>query len=263
MEQLSAKREEELREFEKKLGTSFLNRILLNQSLTHSSYGHEHKVPDNERLEFLGDAILKLVISEYLYHKFPDRAEGDLTKIRAAVISDDTLASVGRRTNIGNFLLLSNNEKRTGGTRRKSNLANAFEAVIGAVFLDAGIGKSREMILGVLVSEIDKVSKEGYIRDFKSALQEYAQKRKWELPRYRVVKETGPKHRRVFWMEVKIKGRGYGMGRGRNKKEAEQRAAMHALNRLKSESRSNTGKKRPERKGIRNILTNVRKRMKI
>jgi len=258
MEQLSAKRKEELQEFEKKLGTSFLNKTLLNQSLTHSSYGHEHKIPDNERLEFLGDAILKLVISEYLYHKFPERAEGDLTKIRAAVISDETLAGGGRRINVGNYLLLSSNEKRTGGTRRKSNLANGVEAVIGAVFLDAGIGKSREMILGVLVSEIDKVSKEGYIRDFKSALQEYTQKRKWELPRYRVVKETGPKHRRVFWMEVKIKGRSYGTGRGRNKKESEQRAAMQALNRLKSETRGGTKKK-----GLRNILTNVRKRIKI
>ncbi len=258
MEQLSAKREEVLSELEKKLGTSFLNKALLNQSLTHSSYGHEHKIPDNERLEFLGDAILKLVISEYLYHKFPERAEGDLTKIRAAVISDETLAVIGRRINIGDFLLLSSNEKRTGGTRRKSNLANGFEAVIGAVFLDAGIGKSREMILGVLVSEIDKVSKEGYIRDFKSALQEYTQKRKWELPRYRVVKETGPKHRRVFWMEVKIKGRSCGAGRGRNKKEAEQRAAMAALSRLRSETRGGTKKK-----GIHNIITNVRKRMKI
>jgi ribonuclease III len=263
MEQLSVKRQEELNEFEKKIGTSFLNQALLNQSLTHSSYGHEHKLPDNERLEFLGDAILKLVISEYLYHKFPDRAEGDLTKIRAAVISDETLAVIGRRINIGDYLLLSSNEKRTGGARRKSNLANGLEALIGAVFLDAGLGKSREMILGVLVSEIDKVSKEGYIRDFKSALQEYTQKRKWELPRYRVVKETGPKHRRVFWMEVKIKGRGYGSGRGRNKKEAEQRAAMAALTRLKSESRGSSGKKKTDKKGIRNILTNVRKRMKM
>lgn len=261
MEQLSPRREEELYEFEKRLGTSFLNKSLLNQSLTHSSYGHEKKIPDNERLEFLGDAILKLVISEYLYHKFPERAEGALTKIRAAVISDETLAGVGRKINVGNYLLLSANEKRTGGTRRKSNLANALEAVIGAVFLDAGIGKSREMILSFLTGEIDKVSREGYIRDYKSALQEFAQKRKWELPRYRVLKETGPKHRRVFWMEVKVRGRRYGTGRGRNKKESEQRAAMHALNRLKSEERGH-GKKK-EKKGIGGIISQVRKRMKM
>jgi len=261
MEQFSSHREKELLEIEKKLGTSFLNKALLNQSLTHSSYGHEQKISDNERLEFLGDAILKLVISEYLYHKFPERAEGDLTKIRAAVISDETLAGVGRKLNIGNYLLLSANEKRTGGTRRKSNLANALEAVIGAVFLDAGIGKSREMILGFLSSEIDKVSKAGYIRDYKSALQEYTQKRKWELPRYKVMRETGPKHRRVFWTEVKIRGRKCGIGRGRNKKEAEQRAAMHALNKLKIEEKGKG--KRKEKKGIGGIISHVRKRIKM
>ena len=259
MKQISPQREKELQEIEKKLKTSFLNKALLNQALTHSSYGHEAKAPDNERLEFLGDAILKLVVSEYLYHKFPERAEGDLTKIRAAVISDDTLAGVGRRLYLGDYLLLSANEKRTGGARRKSNQANAFEAVIGAVFLDAGIGKSRELILGLLEAEIEKVSREGYIRDYKSALQEFTQKHKWELPRYRVIKETGPKHRKVFWMEVKIKGRRYGVGRGRNKKESEQRAAMQALRRLKMEGK---GKKR-EGKGFRGLISQVRKRIKI
>ncbi|MFC1540711.1 ribonuclease III, partial [Candidatus Margulisiibacteriota bacterium] len=248
----------ELHECEKKLGTSFLNKVLLNQSLTHSSYGHEQKIPDNERLEFLGDAILKLVVSEYVYHKFPERAEGDLTKIRAAVISDETLANVGRKLNLGSYLLLSANEKRTGGMRRKSNLANTLEAVIGAVFLDSGIGKSREMILGFLASEIEKVSRVGYITDFKSTVQEYAQKRKWELPRYRVIRETGPKHRRVFWMEVKIQGKRYGTGRGRNKKEAEQRAAMHALSRLRSEGR---GVKKDGR-GLSGIFSRVKRRIK-
>ena len=259
MDQISPEREKELHEIEKKLGTSFLNKGILNQALTHSSYGHEAKIPDNERLEFLGDAILKLVVSEYLYHKFPERAEGDLTKIRAAVISDDTLAAVGRRLFLGDYLLLSANEKRTGGARRKSNQANAFEAVIGAVYLDAGIGKSRELILGLLEKEIEKVSREGYIRDYKSALQEFTQKRKWDLPRYRVIKEAGPKHRKVFWMEVKVKGSRFGVGRGRNKKEAEQRAAMQALRRLRMEGKG----KRKEGKGIRGFISQVRKRMKM
>lgn len=259
MEQIAPQREKELNEIEKILGTSFLNKVLLNQSLTHSSFGHEKKIPDNERMEFLGDAILKLVVSEYLYHKFPERAEGDLTKIRASVISDETLALVGRKLDLGNFLLLSANERRTGGVRRKSNLANAFEAIIGAVFLDAGIGKSRELILGLLDKEIEKTSRAGYISDYKSALQEFAQKRKWELPRYRVIKETGPKHRRVFWIEVKIKGRHYGVGRGRNKKESEQRAAMQALRRLRTEKKE----KGREGKGFRGIISQVRKRIKI
>ena len=259
MEQISPQREKELHEVEKKLGTSFLNKTLLNQSLTHSSYGYEQKIPDNERLEFFGDAILKLVISEYLYHKYPERSEGDLTKIRAAVISDETLAMVGRKLYLGNYLLLSVNERKTGGTRRKSNMANTFEALIGAVFMDAGIGKSREMILGFLQGEIEKVSHAGYIRDYKSALQEFTQKHKWELPRYKVIKETGPKHRRVFWTEVKVKGRKYGTGRGRNKKESEQRAAMHALRRLKMEGKGKT----KEGKGFRELISHVRKRIRI
>ncbi|PIS30798.1 ribonuclease III [Candidatus Saganbacteria bacterium CG08_land_8_20_14_0_20_45_16] len=258
MVDISPQREIELKECEAKVGTSFINKPLLNQALTHSSYGNEQKVPDNERLEFLGDAILKLVVSEYLYHKFPSRAEGELTKIRASVISDDTLATISRKLMLGRYLLLSVNEKKTGGMRRKSNLANVFEALIGAVFLDAGLGKSREMILGLLNSEIEKTSKEGYISDYKSALQEYAQKHCRELPCYRVAKETGPRHRRVFWMEVKIKGQIYGRGRGGNKKEAEQRAAMQALSHIQTED-----KNKVKSRGLRGILTQVRKKIKI
>lgn len=259
MEQMPPEREDKLRELEKKIETSFINKALLDHALTHSSYGHEKNIPDNERLEFLGDAVLKLVISEYLFHKFPERAEGDLTKIRASVISDETLAVVGRQLLIGDYLLLSANEKRTGGPRRKSNLANAFEAVIGAIFLDSGIGTSREVILAFLAGEVEKVSRAGYIRDYKSAIQEITQKKKWELPHYRVVKEAGLKHRRVFWIEVKINGKRYGLGRGRNKKEAEQRAAMHALRRFKLEGKE----QKEEEKGFRNIIHQVRKRIHI
>jgi ribonuclease-3 len=245
---ISPQREKELHEVEKKLKTIFLNKGLLNQSLTHSS----------ERLEFLGDAILKLVVSEYIYHKYPERSEGDLTKIRASVISDETLATIGRKLYLGHHLLLSTNEKRTGGVRRKSNLANTFEAIIGAVFLDAGIGKSREMVLTFLEKEIEKVSRAGYIRDYKSALQEYTQKLKWELPHYRIAKESGPRHRRVFWIEVKVKRKGYGIGRGRSKKEAEQRAAMQALRKLRMEEKG----VKTEEKGIRHFISHVRKRIK-
>jgi ribonuclease-3 len=263
MEQITPERANALREIEQKLGTAFANPVLLNQSLTHSSYGHDYNLPDNERLEFLGDAVLKLVISEYIYNKFPERAEGDLTKIRASVISDETLAGVARKLVLGDYLLLSENEKKTGGTKRKSNMANAFEAVIGGVYLDAGLGKVRDLLVDSLRDEVEKLARAGYIRDYKSALQEYAQKRKWELPHYIVVKETGPKHRRVFWMEVKIKGRNYGVGRGRNKKEAEQRSAMQALRRLKTEEKENKEIKRKEVPGLRSIISQVRKRIKI
>ncbi|MBI5399277.1 ribonuclease III [Candidatus Saganbacteria bacterium] len=261
---ISPEREAELHELQKKLGVAFLHLPLLNQSLTHSSFGHEQKISDNERLEFLGDAVLKLVISDYLYHKFPDRAEGDLTKFRATVISDETLANIGRQLDIGAYILMSANEKRTGGVKRKSNLANAIEALIGAVYLDAGVNKSRDLILQFLIAEVEKVSQEGFIRDYKSALQELTQKHKWKLPHYHVLKETGPKHRRVFWMEVKINDQRYGMGRGRNKKEAEQRAAMHALSNLRQETKVSAKRREPrETKGLRGIFSQVRKRMKI
>ncbi|OGC34216.1 ribonuclease III [candidate division WOR-1 bacterium RIFOXYB2_FULL_48_7] len=237
MERLTPEREKVLQELENRLGISFLNKLLLNQSLTHSSYGHEKSIPDNERLEFLGDAVLKLVVSEYLYNRFPNSAEGDLTKIRAAAISDDTLAEEGQRFELGEYLLLSLNEKKGGGQKRRSNIANAAEALIGAIYLDAGIGKARDFVVELLRQQIDKVSREGYISDFKSALQEYAQKHKWDLPHYRVIKEVGPKHRRLFWMEVRLKGRRYGVGRGANKKETEQKAAAMALKRLEQEEK--------------------------
>ena len=260
MEQISSERQNELNELESKLGTTFQNKQIFNQSLTHSSYGHENTIPDNERLEFLGDAVLKLVISEYLYHKFPEKNEGDLTKIRAAVISDDSLSKVGAKLNLGQYLLMSDNEKRTGGVKRKSNSANTLEAILGAIYIDAGLGKPRDLIVGFLTDMIDLHARAGFISDYKSALQEYAQKHKWELPRYRVTKETGLKHRRVFWMEVKLKGKVLGIGRGRNKKEAEQRAAMQALRVIKKEDKELKGK---TPRSIGKFISDVRKKMKI
>lgn len=262
MEPLSAEREKELQEIEKKLGSSFLNKQLLNQALTHSSYGHEKSLPDNERLEFLGDAVLKLVTTEHLYNKFPGYAEGDLTKIRATVISDDTLGNVGRKMDLGEYLLLSANEKKSGGQKRKSNVANTFEALIGAIYLDAGLGKVRDILIDLLRDEIEKVSRVGYIRDYKSALQEYAQKQKWELPHYRVIKEAGLRHRRVFWMEVKVKGKRCGIGRGANKKEAEQRAASMALKRVKMGEKQRTEGKETS-SGLRGLISRVRRKIKL
>lgn len=230
-------RDKELFDLEKKIGTSFLNKQLLNQSMTHSSYAHEENIPDNERLEFLGDAVIKIVISEYLYNKFPERPEGDLTKIRATVISDETLAKVAEKIHLGDFLLLSANEKKTGGSKRKSNVANAFEAIIGAIYLDSGLGKVRDFLIEHLRQEVEKVSREGFIKDYKSALQEYVQKKKWMLPQYKVEKEVGPKHQKVFVIGVRVRGRVMGEGTGANKKEAEQKAAEVALKKLKGEEK--------------------------
>ncbi len=248
---MSMQREKELAELEKKLKVSFLNKRLLDQSLTHSSFAHEAKIPDNERIEFLGDAVIKLVISEYIFNQFPTRPEGDLTKIRATVISDDTLAQVANKVHLGDFLQLSANEKKTGGHQRRSNVANAFESLVGAIYLDAGLGKARDFLIEFLRGEIDRVSKEGFIQDYKSALQEYVQKKKWLLPQYKVINEIGPKHQKLFVMEVKIKGQTMGEGRGLNKKEAEQMAAEEALKALQNE-----GKKPGPIKGI---ITKVKK----
>lgn len=249
---LTPRREKQIQELEVKIGVTFLNKSLLSQSLTHSSYAHESKtkIYDNERLEFLGDAVIKLVTSEYLYNKFPTHTEGDLTKIRAVVISDDILADVAKKLKLGAYVLLGSNERRTGGIDRKSNLANAFEALVGAIYLDAGLGKARDILLVLLGQDIEKISKEGYIKDYKSALQEYVQKSKWGLPFYYVVKETGLKHKKTFWIGVKIRGMNYGVGRGANKKEAEQAAAKVALLKLT----------RPPNK-FRGLISTIKKRI--
>jgi ribonuclease-3 len=239
-------REIRLSELEQSLGLAFVNKSLLGQSLTHSSYAYENRgqqILDNERLEFLGDAVLKLVISEYLFNKFPEKAEGDLTKIRASVISDRTLAALSRKLKFGSYLLLGDNEIKTGGRLRKSNLANAFEAVVGAIYLDAGIGRARDFLLDNLKTEIEKVSQKGYIRDYKSALQELVQQKKWGLPQYRVVREVGPKHKKVFFIEVRVGNKKQGAGSGLSKKEAEQRAAFEALRKLKLENKKEEHKK--------------------
>jgi ribonuclease III len=231
---LTSRREQQLAELEAKLGLSFVNKTLLSQAFTHSSYAHESsdKIFDNERLEFLGDAVIKLVISEYLFNKYPSSQEGDMTKVRAVAISDDILFLVSKKLKLGEYLLLGANEKRTGGAERKSNLANVFEAFIGAIYMDSGLGKSRDILLELLIPEIDKISSTDYMKDYKSALQEYVQKKKWGLPSYHVVKESGPKHKKMFSIEVMIKGVRHGVGQGQNKKEAEQASAKVALLKL-------------------------------
>jgi ribonuclease III len=249
---LTPKREKQLQDLESKIAVTFLNISLLNQSLTHSSYAYESKIKiyDNERLEFLGDAVIKLVISEYLYNKYPTHNEGDLTKVRAVAISDDVLSIVSKRLGLGEYVLLGTNEKRTGGMDRKSNLANAFEALTGAVYLDSGLGKARDLLLTMLTPEIEKISKTDYMKDYKSALQEYVQKKKWGLPVYNVIKEVGPRHRKVFHIEVMVGGQKYGLGKGANKKEAEQAAAKVALNRLT----------KPQN-GIKSLINTLKKRI--
>jgi len=253
-------RQEQLRELESKLNTRFSSDELIDQALTHSSYVNETKkagLLDNERLEFLGDAVLKLIISEYLFKSFPEKAEGDLTKIRAAVVSDLSLSDIARQIDIGKYLMLGKNEKNSGGDRKKSNLANALESIIASIYLSSGFEEAKKVVIGLLKGAIENASSEGFMIDYKSALQELCQKNRWGLPFYKVAKELGPKHKRVFLIEVKIKGARHGSGRGLSKKEAEQNAAKQTLEKINSGDPKNKGisdmffgmlsKRRPEK----------------
>ncbi len=230
-------RNTKLLELEEKFKIKFPSFELIGQALTHSSYVNEQKqdgLNDNERMEFMGDAVLKLVVSEYLYKRFPGYSEGDLTKIRAAVVSDLSLSEISVQLDLGSYLLLGNNEKRSGGSKKRSNTANALEAIIAAIYLENGIEKTSQVVIDLLKDQIDKASADDFMIDYKSALQELSQKNKWGLPNYQVIKELGPKHKRVFLIEVKVNGTKCGTGKGLSKKEAEQDAAMSALNKVKS-----------------------------
>jgi len=232
----SPERTEKINELKRALRIPLISDDLINQALTHSSYINENRVDDrsdNERLEFLGDAVLKLIVSSYIFKKFPGHAEGDLTKMRAAVVSDLSLSEIAKGLDLGRYLLLGKNERSSGGDRKKSNMANALEAIIAAVYLGLGMEKAAEIVIGLLKDPIEKASASDFIIDYKSALQELCQKNKWGLPFYAVKKEVGPKHKRIFWIEVKVKGMKFGFGKGFSKKEAEQNAAKEALFELK------------------------------
>jgi ribonuclease-3 len=230
---ITVSRVQELKNFSRILQYTFQSLDLLNTALTHSSAVRDAKAQDqdNERLEFLGDAVLKIVISEYLYKRFSDQDEGYLTKLRATLISDATLAELASVFNLGKFLVLSKNEKQSGGTTKKSIVANALEAIFGACYLDGGLTVARDIILRLyepLLSAGDIAEP----HDFKSLLQEKVQGLGWKLPEYRVIQERGPEHEKVFTIQVKV-GKGLKNykqdGNGRTKKEAEQQAAEKLL----------------------------------
>lgn len=236
---IDPQREKSLKRLEKKLKIVFNDINLLDQALTHKSYVYEKKLDDcsdNERLEFLGDAVLKLVISHNLLKKYPKKDEGDLTRIRAIIVSDNYLAKVAESLSLGSYLQLSENERRTGGQKRRSNIANAMEAVFGAAFIDGGVNAAEKIIIGLLDKYIDDLVESEEIVDHKSMLQELVQSRKWSLPIYKVVKETGPDHKKRFFIEVEIRCEDkiwVGKGDSNTKKEAEQKAAENVLGKIK------------------------------
>lgn len=217
----------------KKLKSIFQNQELLAQALTHKSWINEHPSvrSSNERLEFLGDAVLEFIISEELYKRFPDKEEGFLTALRANLVNTDNLASLAKKLNVGDEILLAKGEEEGGGRNNPSLLADTIEAVIGALFLDQGIATAAEFIKENLVTEIpEKVTKP--LKDAKSRLQEYVQSRGLPTPKYRVIEESGPDHDKDFVVEVSVEGKPAGRGKGKSKSIAEQVAAEKALEKL-------------------------------
>lgn len=213
----------------------FTNPSLLTEALTHKSYVNERREPGrkhNERLEFLGDAVLSLVVSDYLAKRYPELSEGALSKLKAKLVSETPLANAARRLDLGTHLKLGRGEELSNGRAKASLLADAFEAVIAAVYLDGGIEVSRNFIIEALTDElrhIDVLQGKPGGDDYKTRFQEWCQKQYELLPRYVIVRETGPDHQKVFDVEVRVNDRVFGIGRGYSKKEAEQEAAQRAL----------------------------------
>ncbi|MFQ5660572.1 MAG: ribonuclease III [Gammaproteobacteria bacterium] len=217
----------------KKIGYKFKDETLLNTALTHRSSGKNN----NERLEYLGDAILGLIIAETLYHRFPAQPEGVLTRLRAAMVRRETLANLARSLEIGDHLKLGTGEKRAGGWRRDSILSNAMEAVIGALYLDSDFDRCRRFVLDLYADLLSDLSLENIGKDPKTALQEYLQARKLQLPSYQVIAEEGEAHLREFTVECSIDGLDKKIiAQGKSKRTAEQSAARKALDLLQPEN---------------------------
>lgn len=213
------------------LGYSFREIKLLNKAVTHKSYVNEtgESLKHNERFEFLGDSVLDLIVSDYLVRKYSDYSEGTLSKIRAAVVNETCLADLARQLNLGKFLLLGKGEEMSGGRNKASLLANAYEAVAGAIYCDSNLETAANVLLPQIKNEINKFADNRESRDYKSDLQEYTQNKFFCIPLYKVIRETGPDHEKQFEIIASVKDVTMGKGTGRSKKEAEQAAAKVAL----------------------------------
>jgi ribonuclease-3 len=227
--EIDAGRKKVLTAFQKVLMIKFKSLGLLNLALTHRSVSNEsgHKC-NNERLEFLGDAILGAVTAALLYEKLIDRNEGELAKIKSVVVSEDILSGVARELQIDTLLLLGRGEDLSGGRTKKAILADALEALIGALYLDSGYKVVHTFVSRLMLPEINRVLDNRHYQDYKSLLQEFTQRLHKTYPVYHLLKRSGPEHDRFFWMEVSVNGQVFGPGTGRNKKSAEQEAAKIA-----------------------------------
>lgn len=227
---------ESLHQLEEKLDYHFHDLTLLQGALYHSSYANEHRnlgIRSNERLEFLGDAVLGFVSAEFLYRKHPHLPEGELTRIRAALVCEESLYEVAKTLHLGEWLMLGRGEESGGGRRRPSILADAVEAVLAAVYLDGGIDKARALIHRILLNKEQEEVVESRRRDCKTELQELVQRKPNQVLHYELVSESGPDHAKEFAVAVSLNGQVVGLGSGHSKKEAEQSAARAALEQMK------------------------------
>lgn len=227
-----------LQELEVRMGYEFQNPELLRQALIHSSYSNEHhigKFYNNERLEFLGDAVLEVISSDFLYHKYPEYPEGKLTRLRASMVCEPTLAFCTKELNLGQYLLLGKGEDATGGRNRDSIVSDALEAVIGAIYLDGGLANAKEFIHRFILNDLEHKQ---LFFDSKTILQEIIQGQCKEPLYYELVSETGPDHDKNFTTRVMIDGKELGRGDGRTKKASEQQAAYQAIVQLKKKEQA-------------------------
>lgn len=220
----------DIKKLENILNIKFQNSELLTIAITHSSYAYGRKnISFNERLEFLGDSVLQLCISEYLFNNFTEKPEGELTKLRSLIVCEESLFEVSKKWNIGRYLIMSKGEELTGGRARKSILADCVEAVIAAIYLDKGLEISKKFILTNFNELIQKAVEHKITLDFKTTLQEVVQQNKNDVIEYKLLKFEGPPHHREFFAEVLVNKKAKGVGSGYSKKEAEQNAAKSAL----------------------------------
>ena len=228
-----------IEEFEKGIGITFVNKQLLKDALTHRSYVNEHKEckTHNERLEFLGDAVLELVVSDYLFNKFLTRPEGELTSFRSALVKTESLADTATTLNIGEYMFLSKGEEDTGGRTKNYLLANTFEAIIGAMYLDQGYTACKEFIYAHLLEKLGDIVKNRLDIDSKTKIQEMAQAKYKVTPIYEVIEQKGPDHDKEFTVVVKINSNVIGEGKGSSKQRAEEDAATKGIEYIKKDNK--------------------------
>ncbi|WP_024790298.1 ribonuclease III [Lebetimonas sp. JH292] len=220
------------KDLQKSLGYQFKNEKLITEALTHRSYSKDF---NNERLEFLGDAVMDLIVGEYLFFIFPKAEEGILSKLRAALVNEESFTRLAKKLNLGNYLLLSNAEENNEGREKPSILSSAFEALIGALYLEAGFEKTKEIALNLLKNVYPTITPEELLRDYKTNLQEITQAHFGEVPEYRVVNTSGPDHKKEFEIAVFIQGKKYASAKGKSKKVAQQEGAKKTIDILKKE----------------------------